>query len=147
MKIYMDACCLNRPVDDQTQDKIRIESDAILAILSKCISGKWQLLSSQILDIELKNIPDDWKRNKVYDLYKVATEKVALNDNITSRSLVIQKYGIKLFDSLHVASAEYSRADIFLTTDKSLLNATRLLQLKVIAANPLNWFMEVDDND
>jgi len=41
MKIYMDVCCLNRPFDDQTQDKIRIESDAILAILSKCISGKW----------------------------------------------------------------------------------------------------------
>ncbi len=90
MKIYVAACCINRPFDDQTQDKIRIESDAILAILSKCISGKWQLLSSQVLDLELENIPDDWKRNKVYDLYKIATEKVILNDNITSRALVLQ---------------------------------------------------------
>lgn len=26
MRIYMDACCLNRPFDDQTQDKVRIEA-------------------------------------------------------------------------------------------------------------------------
>ncbi len=41
----MDVCCLNRPFDDQTQDRIRIESDAILAILSKCVTGEWKLLS------------------------------------------------------------------------------------------------------
>jgi hypothetical protein len=27
--IYMDCCCLNRLADDQTQDRIRIESSAI----------------------------------------------------------------------------------------------------------------------
>jgi len=32
MKIYMDVCCLNRPFDDQKQDRIRVESDAVLAI-------------------------------------------------------------------------------------------------------------------
>jgi hypothetical protein len=31
--VYMDCCCLNRPADDQTQDKIRIESDAVIGIL------------------------------------------------------------------------------------------------------------------
>jgi hypothetical protein len=31
--VYMDCCCLNRPADDQTQDKIRIETDAIIGIL------------------------------------------------------------------------------------------------------------------
>ncbi len=39
----------------QTQDKIRIESDAIIAILSKCVSGEWHLLSSEVLDIEIEN--------------------------------------------------------------------------------------------
>jgi hypothetical protein len=28
--IYKDCCCRNRSADDQTQDKIRIETDAII---------------------------------------------------------------------------------------------------------------------
>ncbi len=61
MKIYMDVCCYNRPFDDQTQDKIRIESDAILAVLSKCISDQWKLLSSEVIDIEIEKTPDECK--------------------------------------------------------------------------------------
>jgi hypothetical protein len=33
--VYMDCCCLNRPTDDQTQDKIRIETDAIIGDYTK----------------------------------------------------------------------------------------------------------------
>jgi len=147
MKIYMDVCCLNRPFDDQTQSKIRIESDAILAILSKCISGEWQLIASEVLDIEINNTPDKWRRNKVYQLYKLAKERVILNDKIIERALEIQNFGIKAFDSLHIASAECSKADIFLTTDKNLLKVAGRLKLNIKTANPLSWFMEVDENE
>jgi hypothetical protein len=30
LRIYLDACCLNRPFDDQTQERIRLESEAVL---------------------------------------------------------------------------------------------------------------------
>jgi predicted nucleic acid-binding protein len=121
MKIYLDVCCLNRPFGDQNQDKIRIESDAILGILSKCASGEWQLLSSEVIDIEIKNTQDQWKKIKVNELYKLSKGKIVLNDEIIKRALEFQNSGLKSFDSLHVASAEYSDADIFLTTDKKLL--------------------------
>lgn len=147
MKIYMDVCCLNRPFDNQTQDKIRIESDAVLAILSKCMSEEWQLLSSEVIDIEIENTKDKWKKSKVYELYKLAKGKIMLNDKIVKRALEIQSFGLKSFDSLHVASAEYSKADIFLTTDKNLLHKTVKLKLDIKIANPLNWFMEVDENE
>ncbi|KJS18765.1 MAG: hypothetical protein VR72_21365 [Clostridiaceae bacterium BRH_c20a] len=147
MKIYMDVCCLNRPFDDQTQDKIRIESDAMLAILSKCVSGEWQLLSSEVLDIEIENTQDQWKKSKVYELYKLAEDKIILNDKIVKRALEFQNSGLKSFDSLHVASAEYSKADIFLTTDKKLLHTVERLKLDLKTANPINWFMEVDENE
>jgi len=35
MKIYLDACCLNRPFDDQSQARIRVESEIIIFILSR----------------------------------------------------------------------------------------------------------------
>jgi predicted nucleic acid-binding protein len=143
----MDVCCLNRPFDDQTQDKIRIESDAILAILSKCIAGEWQLLSSEVIDIEIENTQDKWKKSKVYDLYKLAAEKIMLNDKIVNRAFEIQNSGVKPFDSLHIASAEYSKADIFLTTDKKLLHVTERLKLDIITANPIKWFMEGEDEN
>ncbi|NMA92530.1 MAG: hypothetical protein GX973_05360 [Firmicutes bacterium] len=91
---------------DQTQDKIRIESDAILAILSKCMQGQWHLLSSEVIDIEIGKIPDEWKKIKVYKLYSLAKENVMLNKIIIKRAYELQDFGLKAFDGLHVASAE-----------------------------------------
>jgi predicted nucleic acid-binding protein len=147
MKIYMDVCCFNRPFDDQTQYKIRIESDAVLAILSRCVSGDWQLLSSEVLEIEIEQTPDNWKKHKVNELYKLAKGNMRLNDEILKRAYEFQRSGLKAFDSLHVAVAEYSKADVFLTTDKELLRITKRLKLGIKTANPLNWFMEVDENE
>jgi len=31
MKYYFDNCCFNRPYDDQTQERIHLESESILA--------------------------------------------------------------------------------------------------------------------
>lgn len=138
MKIYMDVCCLNRPFDDQTQDKIRIESDAILAILSKCMQGQWHLLSSEVIDIEIGKIPDEWKKIKVYKLYSLAKENVMLNKIIIKRVYELQDFGLKAFDGLHVAPAEYAKADVFLTTDKNLLRVAKRLKLNVKALNPVN---------
>ena len=33
MTLYLDNCCYNRPFDDQTHDRIHIESEAVLAAL------------------------------------------------------------------------------------------------------------------
>lgn len=33
---YLDVCCLNRPFDDQTQLRIKLETQAILEIVTYC---------------------------------------------------------------------------------------------------------------
>ena len=35
MRIYLDMCCFNRPYDDQTQSRIRIETEAKVVIQEK----------------------------------------------------------------------------------------------------------------
>ena len=40
MKVNLDACCLNRPFDDQTQIRIYLESEAVLTILYRCEIGE-----------------------------------------------------------------------------------------------------------
>jgi hypothetical protein len=35
-RVYLDVCCLNRPLDDSSQDRIRLEAEAVLLIYRKC---------------------------------------------------------------------------------------------------------------
>ena len=32
-RIYLDVCCLNRPFDDQAQERVRLESEAVKSVL------------------------------------------------------------------------------------------------------------------
>jgi len=49
-KIFsLDVCCLNRPFDDQTQPRIRLESEAILIILAQCEQRQWEWVGSEVL--------------------------------------------------------------------------------------------------
>ena len=147
VKLYLDVCCLNRPFDDLSQDRIQFESDAILAIISRCQSGKWMLMSSEAIDLELKKMPNNDKLKKVLALLSVSTEKLILNEAAIKRSEDFQRNGIKTMDSLHLAVAETSNLDVFLTTDDALLRAASKMTLNIIVANPVTWFMEVLQNE
>jgi hypothetical protein len=144
--VYMDCCCLNRPADDQTQDKIRLESDAIIAILHKCFYGAWKLIGSDIIEYEIMKTPDNNKLNKALNAYSVKKEKIDFNGVIETRAVEIQKYGLKPLDSLHFASAEYRNVDILLTVDKDFIKYSKRIDTSLRVENPINWFMEVVEN-
>ena len=144
--IYMDCCCLNRPGDDQTQDLIRIESDAVMAILFKCFYGIWKLAGSDIVEYEIMKTPDLIKRNKALNLYNVKKEIIKINENIEKRAMEIQKYKIKPMDSLHFASAEYRNVDVLLTVDKDFLKLAKEINSPLQIQNPINWFIKEVEN-
>lgn len=60
--IYLDVCCLNRPFDNQQQERIRLEAEAILLILDRCQSGEWKLITSEAIDSETLQIPNVEKK-------------------------------------------------------------------------------------
>jgi hypothetical protein len=72
MRIYLDVCCMNRPFDDRRQERIRLESEAILSILTRCQTGDFTLLKSEVTDIEILKIPDRDRREKVRLLPKLS---------------------------------------------------------------------------
>lgn len=145
MKIYLDVCCLNRPFDDQTQERIHLESEAILLILTYCRSGRWYLISSEVIEDEILRIPDDEKREKVRILNEMAKIKSGINTATEKRGLELEKLGFDGYDALHIACAESANADVILTADDKLLR--QALQnrniLKVNVENPIKWLMEV----
>ena len=145
MKIYMDVCCLNRPFDDQTQQRIHLETESIITILTLVENGKWRLLNSDAILYEINKIPDPERKIKVNLVASVAKEYIRLNKDILKRAEQIQRMGVKSFDALHVACAEAGKADVFLTTDDKLLKKLRqnFGKTKVKTANPLEWIEEV----
>jgi len=64
-----------------------------------------------------------------------------------SRAKELHTANLKPFDALHIASAEYGKADVFLTTDKRLINAAKRVSIKVKVSNPAIWLMEVLYNE
>jgi predicted nucleic acid-binding protein len=139
----MDVCSLNRPFDDLSQDRIYLEAEAILAIISRCENNEWVLLSSGIIDFELSQLNDKERLERVRILYDVASERLILSQIVEQRAKNFQRFGVKTFDSLHLALAEIYKADIFLTTDDRLLRIANKIDLNIIAANPVAWLMEV----
>ncbi|MBI3660920.1 PIN domain-containing protein [Candidatus Acetothermia bacterium] len=143
MKVYLDACCLNRPFDDQTQSRVRLETEAVLLVLKQIDLGKFSLCNSEVLDFENQANPDLNKQTKVVELLKRTQEYTKMTKQIEERAeqLVKLEKGIKPLDALHVASAEVLNADILLTCDDQFLKASRRLEphMRVKVLNPTEF--------
>ena len=133
----MDVCCLNRPFDDLSQDRVYLEAEAILSIISRCEKGDWTLISSGAIDYELSKIQDMDRLEQVHKIYAVAKERAILPTDIKQRIINLQQHGIKHFDSLHVATAEAFNADVLLTTDDRFIKAANRTKLSVRVTNPI----------
>ena len=145
--VYLDVCCLNRPFDDQTQPRIRLETEAILEIISRCRTGEWKLLSSTALESEIARTPDLTRREQVQEMLAIAQHKILITKEISRRAIDLINFNLKNFDALHIACAE-GNVDVFLTTDNRLLSKALNYKnnLNVIVANPIIWWAEVTTN-
>lgn len=143
MRLYLDCCCYNRPFDELSQERVRLESDAVLAIITRSLLNGDTILGSGTLCLEIAAIRNPEKRAKVADLCQVVTERIAHSDSLELRAKQLQLEGLHVMDSFHVASAEIGQADIFLTVDDRLIKLCRKKQFAVRVMNPLEYIEEV----
>ena len=149
LKIYLDTCCLNRPFDNQTQTRIRRETEAIRWIIPQFQIGYWHWISSEILMDEIEQISDLNQRFQIKDRLADAHQTVPLMVSEISRGEQLEELGFKESDALHLACAESGAADIFLTTDDRLLRRAERNSsyLRVQVKNPYTWFQEITGNE
>ena len=121
MRIYLDACCLNRLTDDQSQARIAEEAEAVERTLRLLRDGVIEWLSSTVLKIETSNNPDAERRQEVEVLLSLATDTIPLDDQMIRRATELEVAGYGAFDALHLSSAEAGMADVLLTTDDSFI--------------------------
>ena len=145
MRIYLDNCCYNRLFDDQTQIKIHLESESILAIINKCKQNNDEIIGSAALEFEIENIVNVDKKERVKYFYKqTITTKINYKNDIFERVQELSKQtNIRTLDKFHLSFAENSGADILLTTDNKFEKASFKLNLKVKVINPLKYLLEI----
>ncbi len=145
MKIYLDTCSLQRPLDSKTQIRIVLESESILGILTLCEAGRVELISSEVLMFEVERNPHVTRKGYALDVLSRARSFIVLNDQIENRARELSKSGIRPLDALHLASAEEAQADYFCTCDDKFLNKAKTIQgIKVRAVSPVELIEEIE---
>ena len=138
MNVYLDNCCMNRPFDDQSDRRIRFESEAVKVILSICEQRRWH----NIARFDIDQIPDEDRRWKLQLVSGQTDDVVTIDRAVSGRAKEFEEKGIQAFDALHLACAE-DGADVFLTVDDNLLDqALGIEDLKIPVDNPVLWLMK-----
>jgi hypothetical protein len=143
MRVYLDLNCFNRPFDDQTQERIRLESDAIFSILNRIIEGTDNLLWSTALAFENSRHPKLDRAVEISLWQQRAVITVLGSGKIEQRAREIHTVGIGSLDAIHLACAEAGLADVFLTCDDEVKTRAQRLELRVRVMNPLEYWKEV----
>ena len=144
-RVYFDTCALNRPFDDQGQPRIRIEAEAVEHLLRAVGEGTLVWISSDVVLVEVKQCPDEERRQMLEMLSREATEQVPLSDSVGHRARDLRPQGLRDLDALHLAAAEQGRCEVLVTTDDRFIAAARSMRppSMVRVENPVILELEV----
>lgn len=137
--VYLDMNIYNRPHDDQTQPRIKMETIAVFAILGQIRTHELSLIWSFMVDYENSLNPDEAIRIEIDQLGELASSYVLATETVRKQSQIYDPKGIKPRDALHVAAAVVGGADYFLTCDDRLLRKQRKLHIALKMINPIDF--------
>jgi len=148
VKIYLDICAIQRPLDSYTQIRIALEAEAVLGILALCNEGKLELVSSDVLVYETEQNPLPIRQEHGYAVLAKAKTVIKMTNEVKIRSAELSNIGLKPIDSLHLALAESIKVDYFCTCDDRLMKASKRandLQVKVVS--PIELIQEIENDN
>ena len=119
VRVYLDICALKRPFDDQTQPRIRLETDAVLELLA-APEDRLTFLHSAAHDLENGQNPVPCLA-RVADWLTALPRSDAKAEDLIRRTEELIALGFRNFDAFHIACAELGGAEAFVTADDRLL--------------------------
>lgn len=146
MRVYLDNCCFNRPFDEQTQLRVRLETEAKLRIQHLMRSGVVEYAWSDMLTQEVMDSPFPFRRAKLMEWRNGAAVEVEITDEVVAAAAELMAKGLKNADALHIACAQAVDCDWFFTTDIGILKKVRQCGLTRIA-NPVEFVVEDEDEN
>lgn len=145
MRVYLDVCCLCRLFDDQSQFRVRIETEAVEEILALC-NSRFSLISSTPINYEISRMNDNMRVHHIREILLRSTEYIRIDEEIVSRAKELATIGIRNLDALHIACAERAHA-VFLSTDDGIINTMKHPNRSTVIRidNPVRWLEEVNE--
>jgi predicted nucleic acid-binding protein len=145
VKVYLDLCAIQRPLDTPNQVRIVLESEAVLGIFTYCDVGQVELLSSEALLYEGEQSTLPIRREHTIAVLSKAKNVINVTEKEKMRAANLMSYGIKPLDALHLALAETGSADYFCSCDDRLLqNAKKVEDLMVKVVDPVELVQEIE---
>jgi predicted nucleic acid-binding protein len=137
----------NRPFDDQSQMRIRLETMAITMIFTLIERGAFSANWSFILEFENSRNPFRERRAFVQQLAQSCSSSIEPDEAIRELATSLaENHEVRGRDALHLACAEWSGCDYLVTCDDRLvqqgkrLRQTGVLNLQVL--NPIDLLRE-----
>ena len=134
---YLDVSTLSRSFDDQSQVRIRLETEATALILANVRTGALELMVSPVHEVEIDANPALEERSYLKLLLAnlgvpITADPVATRE----RAEALADAGMAVADAAHVAFAEAANA-AFITVDDRLRKQCRRLSVKIWYGTPL----------
>lgn len=143
MRVYLDNCCFNRPFDDQSKMRTRLEAEAKLHVQERIREGRLELAWSYVLDYENSVNPFEERRNAISKWREAAVVDTEETAEILTRARSLVRLGLKSKDALHVSCAVQAGCSYFLTTDDGVLGkGSSIREVRVV--DPLTFIREVN---
>lgn len=143
MTLYLDNSFLNRPFDDPDITINRLEGEMLFLIINLSEKGKVQLTNSSMIEYENSLNPFPDRKAFVEEVLNKTKIYQNLNAQIEKRSKQLtENTGMTPIDALHLATAEHTAVDLFITSDYNIIKKYKG-DLKVIA--PLD-FLKLYEN-
>jgi predicted nucleic acid-binding protein len=137
--LYLDICALCRPFDDQSQLRIRLESDAVFLILKRIETGLYRAVVSLVHYKEVGAIRETNERLEMESLLRRLDESCECDLTQTRhRAEALIDIGFGIADAAHLAFAE-QLAEFFITCDDKLLKRCKQTILRITAMSPLEF--------
>jgi hypothetical protein len=143
-RVYLDNCVYNRPFDDQTTDRVRTETIAVLRIFIEITSGRLQLIWSYVNESENFENPFFENRWAIAKWRDTATSEVIETPESLQNASELISMGLKVGDALHIAAAVNGKADFFLTTDDKILRKLSNFG-GVMVLDPVRMVAKIDE--
>ena len=99
MRVYLDNCAFNRPFDDQSYIRIRIESEAKLYVQEKIKEGELELVWSYILDFENEQNPYRERKKAINKWKQLACLDIEETSTLLEQANKLRKMGLKAKDA------------------------------------------------
>jgi predicted nucleic acid-binding protein len=146
--LYLDMNIYNRPFDDQSQMRIRLETVTITMIFALIETGHFSAKWSFVLEYENSRNPSPERKALARYLAQSCDSTIEPDEPIRELAKQLSEvHKIRGRDALHLACAELAACDYLVTCDDRLIRQGKRLGekgiLTVKTINPVDLVREV----